>query len=53
MFCLLWLQNVVDGDLCEAFSGLVAARQKTLSEELDRTPNDVLKKLEDIRNKML
>lgn len=47
------LQNVVDGDLCETFASLSAARQKAVAGDLDRTPQDVLKKLEDVRNKVL
>jgi hypothetical protein len=30
-----------------------SAKQKAMAEELDRTPGEVLKKLEDIRNKIL
>jgi hypothetical protein len=29
------------------------AKQKSIAEELDRTPGEVLKKLEDIRNKIV
>jgi splicing factor 3B subunit 3 len=47
------VKNVVDGDLCEQFSKLEYEKQKVLSAELDRTPAEVLKKLEDIRNKIL
>jgi splicing factor 3B subunit 3 len=43
----------LDGDLCEEFSRLNYEKQKVLSEELDRTPVEVLKKLEDIRNRIL
>jgi splicing factor 3B subunit 3 len=42
---------VIDGDLCEKFSNLDAARQKTVAEELDRTPIEVSKRLEDIRTR--
>jgi len=47
------VKNVVDGDLCEQFTKLDYGKQKVLSEELDRTPAEVLKKLEDIRNRIL
>ena len=47
------VKDVVDGDLCEAFGGLPAARQKAIAGDLDRTPQDVWKKLEDTRNKIL
>lgn len=48
MFCFS-PQNVIDGDLCEQFTSLEAAKQKSIAEDLDRTPNEVSKKLEDIR----
>jgi len=34
-------QNVLDGDLCEMFNALDASKQKTVAEELDRTPSEV------------
>jgi len=34
-------QNVIDGDLCEMFNALDATKQKTVAEELDRTPSEV------------
>lgn len=44
------LQHVYDGDLCEAYPTLPMARQKDLAKDLtDRTVNDVLKKLEEVR----
>jgi splicing factor 3B subunit 3 len=42
---------VVDGDLCEQYNSLDYAKQKEIADELDRTPNEVAKKLEDIRNR--
>ena len=45
------LQNVIDGDLCEAFNSMDVAKQKSVAEELDRTPSEVSKKLEDIRTR--
>jgi len=44
---------VIDGDLCEQFGQLEPARQRAIADELDRTPSEVMKKLEDIRNMML
>lgn len=32
---------------------LPAEKQRSIAEELDRSPGEVLKKLEDIRNKLL
>lgn len=43
------LKNVLDGDLCEQFNAIDPAKQKSISEDLDRTPSEVSKKLEDIR----
>ena len=47
------VKNVVDGDLCEQFISMDLSRQSLLSEELDRKPVEVVKKLEDIRNRIL
>ena len=46
------VKDVTDGDLCEQFSQLPAAKQKSIAEELERTPGEVLKKLEDLRNQV-
>lgn len=48
--CFL-LQNVIDGDLCEQFNSMDPHKQKSVAEELDRTPPEVSKKLEDIRTR--
>lgn len=45
------VRNVIDGDLCEMFNALDAVKQKSVAEELDRTPSEVSKKLEDIRTR--
>jgi len=47
------VKDVIDGDLCEMFSKLDFNKQRVLAEELDRTPPEVLKKLEQLRNKLL
>uniref|UniRef100_A0AAV1UXA1 DNA damage-binding protein 1 n=1 Tax=Peronospora matthiolae TaxID=2874970 RepID=A0AAV1UXA1_9STRA len=47
------VKNVTDGDLCEQFSTLSAEKQASVAEDLDSTPAEVLKKLEDIRNRLL
>lgn len=47
----LLLQNVIDGDLCEQFNSMEPNKQKNVAEELDRTPPEVSKKLEDIRTR--
>lgn len=47
------VKDVFDGDLCEQYSMLPPEKQKAIAEELDRTPSEVLKKLEVIRNCIL
>jgi len=47
------VKDIIDGDLCEQFSTIDPEKQKTIAEELDRTPSEVMKKLEDIRNRLL
>lgn len=48
---LFTLQHVVDGDLCEQFTGLDLPKQKQISSDLGRVPSEVVKKLEDIRTR--
>ena len=47
------VKDVVDGDLCEQYSNLEFNKQRVLAEEMDRTTTEVLKKLENLRNKVL
>jgi len=47
------VKDVVDGDLCEQFASLESDKQSLIAQELDRTPMEVIKKLEDIRNRLL
>ncbi|KAL8439041.1 hypothetical protein Efla_002450 [Eimeria flavescens] len=47
------LKNVVDGDLCEQFSSLSAEAQTRVAQDFEKTPADILKRLEDIRNRVL
>lgn len=47
------VKNVIDGDLCEQFTSLDLAKQRSIAQELDRTPSEVTKKLEDMRNNRL
>ncbi len=37
----MFFKSIIDGDLCEKFSNLDMAKQKSIAEELDRTPNEV------------
>jgi len=47
------VKNVIDGDFCEQFASLDPEKQKQIAEDLERSPAEVLKKLEDIRNRLL
>lgn len=47
------VQNCIDGDLCEQFMSLPSDKQRVISSELDRTPAEIIKKLEDMRNRLL
>ena len=46
------VKDVVDGDLCETYAALSAELQRKIADELDRTPSEILKKLEDVRQKI-
>lgn len=50
---MLFKQDVIDGDLCEQFPTLPMDLQRKIADELDRTPAEILKKLEDARNKII
>ena len=47
----LQVKSVLDGDLCEQYNTLDPVKKKSIAEELDRTPAEVSKKLEDIRTR--
>ncbi|URE12489.1 Splicing factor 3B subunit [Musa troglodytarum] len=47
------VKDVIDGDLCEQFPTLPPDLQRKIADELDRTPGEILKKLEDVRNKII
>ncbi|GLC59841.1 hypothetical protein PLESTB_001541500 [Pleodorina starrii] len=47
------VRSCVDGDLCGQYASIPAKKQQMIAEAMDRTPGEVLKKLEDIRNKIL
>jgi hypothetical protein len=38
---------------CECFNILDPAKQKQIADELERTPGEVAKKLEDMRNRLM
>eukprot|EP00180_Rhodochaete_pulchella_P001937 Plantae.Rhodophyta-Rhodochaete_pulchella.ctg2915.p2 GENE.Plantae.Rhodophyta-Rhodochaete_pulchella.ctg2915~~Plantae.Rhodophyta-Rhodochaete_pulchella.ctg2915.p2 ORF type:complete len:218 (+),score=28.91 Plantae.Rhodophyta-Rhodochaete_pulchella.ctg2915:3-656(+) len=46
-------RHVVDGDLCELFLQLSHKNQKEVAEEIDRTPAEIMRKLEDMRDRSM
>lgn len=46
------VKDVIDGDLCEQYTTLHADVQGRIAEDMDRTPAEILKKLEDLRAKV-
>jgi len=44
------VRMTVDFDLCERFASLPAAKQKEFAEDVDRSIQEILKKLEEIKN---
>lgn len=46
-------KGIMDGDLCELFERLPHDTQNKLASQLERNAQDVHKKLEEIRNKIL
>jgi splicing factor 3B subunit 3 len=47
------VRAVADGDLCAQFPSMPVARQREVALALERTPGDVLRKVEDARNRVL
>lgn len=47
------VKDVIDGDLCEQYPTLAPDLQRKIADELDRTPGEILKKLEDVRNRII
>lgn len=45
------VRSVIDGDLCEQYPALRREVQEGIADGLDKTPGEVLKKLEEIRSK--
>ncbi|KAG7153498.1 Splicing factor 3B subunit 3-like [Homarus americanus] len=45
------VKNVIDGDICEQLNMVDQAKQRSISEDLDKTPNELSKRLEDIRTR--
>jgi splicing factor 3B subunit 3 len=49
---LAQVKDVIDGDLCEQFAQLPPNKQKSIADELEKSPGEILKKLEEIRNQV-
>ena len=47
------VKSCLDGDLCEQYTQLPGATQKRIAEELEREPGEIVKKLEDIRARII
>lgn len=46
------VKAVVDGDFCAGFNALPAEEQRSIAEDLDRSPADIAKKLEELLNRV-
>lgn len=44
------VKSTVDGDLCERFATLSYNKQKEFGDDVDRTPAEIIKKLEELRD---
>jgi splicing factor 3B subunit 3 len=44
------VKHTLDGDLCERYMALPYAKQKEFADDVDRSPTEVIKKLEDLRD---
>ena len=47
------VKETIDGDLCEMYRTLNSQMQEKFAQIVNKTPDDVLKKLEDIRATIL
>ncbi|XP_050527513.1 splicing factor 3B subunit 3 isoform X1 [Daktulosphaira vitifoliae] len=45
------VKNVCDGDLCEQYNSIDITKQKSIAADLDKTPAEVSKRLEDMRTR--
>jgi splicing factor 3B subunit 3 len=46
------VKDTIDGDLCERFASMPYAKQQEFAADVDRTPAEILKKLEETRSIM-
>ncbi len=47
------IKGVVDGDFCQAFNRLPPDEQRNIASDLDRTPAEIAKKLEELASRIL
>ncbi|KAL1520024.1 hypothetical protein AB1Y20_023502 [Prymnesium parvum] len=47
------LKGIVDGDFCSVYNRLTPEEQRSIAEELDRTPAEVSKKLEELASRII
>ncbi|XP_019849007.1 PREDICTED: splicing factor 3B subunit 3-like isoform X2 [Amphimedon queenslandica] len=45
------VKSVIDGDLCEVYNSLDPSKRREIALDLDRSPSEVAKKLEDLRTR--
>jgi len=45
-------KGVIDGDFCQQYHGLPPDEQRAIADELDRTPAEIAKKLEELANRI-
>lgn len=44
------VRHTIDGDLCERFTSMAPAKQREFADDVDRTPAEIVKKLEEMRD---
>lgn len=47
------VKDVVDGDLCDTYAALSVSQQTAIAGELDRTPAEVMKKVEELYMRLI
>jgi len=47
------VKGVVDGDFCQTYNRLPPEEQRRIADDLDRTPEEIAKKLEELASRML
>jgi len=47
------VKGVIDGDLCGSYPSLPRAKQDTIADRMDKKPAEVLRKIEEVRSKIM